>query len=142
MNDEENIRIFNEWIAAHREHNIDKMLAFIADDITIKSAAGGKMPPAKGKEEARVHWQTIFDTFPDMRMEAVDVTAGWDRIFAEISHGGTMKGRMGDIEPTGKEYRVQGAFRIDFEDGKIRSILSYWDTTAMLMQLGLIPPQE
>ena len=72
------------------------------------------MPPANGKEEARVHWRTI-------------------------SHGGTMKGKMGEWEPTGKEYHTQGAFRIDFKEGKIRSILSYWDTATMLRQLGLIP---
>lgn len=142
MTAEENAGTFNEWIAAHRAHDIDTMLTFLTDDITIKSAAGGKMPPAKGKEEARVHWQTIFDTFPDMKMEAVDLTATQDRIFAEISHGGTMKGNMGDVKPTGKEYRVTGAFRLDFREGRIRSILSYWDTASMAAQLGLMPPQN
>jgi len=31
-----------------------------------------------------------------------------------------------------------GAFRIDFIEGKIRSIKSYWDTAAMARQLGLM----
>ena len=53
-----------------------------------------------------------------------------------------MKGKMGDKEPTGKEYRVAGAFRLDFQDGKIRAIKSYWDTASMMMQLGLIPPPK
>ena len=136
---EENKRVFNEWITAHRAHDIDKMLTFLTDDITIQSAAGGKMPPATGKEEARVHWETIYHVFPDMSMEAIEVTAEADRIVAEIEHGGTMKGKMGDREPTGESYRVQGAFRIDFSGGKIRSILSYWDTAAMMGQLGLLP---
>lgn len=142
MTAEENVGTFNEWIAAHRAHDIDTMLTFVTDDVTVKSAAGGKMPPARGKEEARIHWQTIYDTFPDMKMEAVDITATPDRIFAEISHGGTMKGKMGDVEPTGQEYRLTGAFRIDFREGKIRSILSYWDTAAMMAQLGLMPQGE
>ncbi len=53
--------------------------------------AGGKMRPAEGKEEVRVHWQTIFETSPDMRMEAVDTTEEGDRILAEIPDGGTMR---------------------------------------------------
>ena len=69
-------------------------------------------------------------------------TADETKIFAELSHGGTMKGKMGDKEPTGKEYRVAGAFRLDFQDGKIRAIKSYWDTASMIMQLGLIPPPK
>ncbi len=74
-----------------------------------------------------------------MKMDEIDFTADENKIFAELSHGGTMKGKMGDKEPTGKEYRVAGAFRLDFQDGKIKSILSYWDTASMMMQLGLIP---
>lgn len=138
MSTEGNIQAFDDWIAAHRAHDIDRMLTFLTDDITIKSAAGGRMPPANGKEEAQAHWGAIYKTFPDMRMEALAVTAEEDRIVAEISHGGTMRGRMGDREPTGKEYRVEGAFRIDFSGGKIKSIRSYWDTATMMMQLGLM----
>ena len=135
----QNVRVFNEWISAHRAHDIDRMLTFVTDDITIQSAAGKNMPPARGKAEARMHCQTIFDTFPDMRMDAIEVTVQDERLVAEISHGGTMKGKMGKRQPTGKEYRTEGAFRIGFRDGKIRSIRSYWDTASMLGQLDLMP---
>ena len=40
--------------------------------------------------------------------------------------------------PTGKSYKVTGAFRLDFSGGKIRGIKSYWDTAAMARQLGLM----
>jgi len=94
------------------------------------------MPPAKGKDEGRHHCQTIYNAFPDFRMEAVDLTSEGEALFAEISHGGTMEGSMGQKRPTGKNYYIQGAFRIDFSGGKIRSVLSYWDTAAMAKQLG------
>jgi len=133
----DNIAAFTRWIEAHRAHDLDLLVTFLTDDVTIQSAAGADMPPAKGKDEARHHWQTIFSTFPDFRMDAVDLTAEGDTLFAEISHGGTMKGPLGAMEPTGQSYRVQGAFRFDFLDGKIQSIRSYWDTSAMAKQLGL-----
>ena len=138
MGSRENTETFTKWIEAHRAHDLDTMLTFVTDDITIQSAAGADMPPAKGKDEARHHWQTIYNSFPDMRMDAVDLTSEGDTLFAEISHGGTMEGPMGPKQPTGKSYRTQGAFRIDFSEGKIRSILSYWDTAAMAKQLELV----
>lgn len=133
-----NIETFREWIEAHRAHDLDRLVTFLTDDVRIQSAAGVDMPPAEGKDQARHHWQTIYSTFPDFRMDAVALTSNGDTLFAEISHGGTMQGPMGPKRPTGRSYRIQGAFRLDFSDGKIRSILSYWDTASMAKQLGLI----
>jgi steroid delta-isomerase-like uncharacterized protein len=133
-----NTETFTQWIEAHRAHDLDKLVTFLTDDVTIQSAAGADMPPAKGKEQARHHWQTIYATFPDFRMDAVALTSHGDTLFAEISHGGTMKGPMGPKQATGRSYRTQGAFRFDFSNGKIRSILSYWDTAAMARQLNLV----
>jgi steroid delta-isomerase-like uncharacterized protein len=138
MSSKENIDTFTRWIEAHRAHDLDSLVTFLTDDVRIRSAAGADMPPAKGKDEARHHWQTIYTTFPDFRMDAVDLTSEGDTLFAEIAHGGTMEGPMGPKEPTGRTYRTQGAFRFDFSEGKIQSILSYWDTAAMAKQLGLI----
>lgn len=138
MGSADNIDTFTRWIEAHRAHDLDLLVTFLTDDVTIQSAAGKDMPPAKGKEEARHHWQTIYAAFPDFRMDAVDLTSDGDTLFAEIAHGGTMEGPMGPKEPTGRSYRTQGAFRFDFSGGKIQSILSYWDTAAMAKQLGLV----
>ena len=138
MSSAENIDTFNRWIEAHRAHDLDSLVTYLTEDVTIQSAAGADMPAAKGRDEARHHWQTIYATFPDFLMEAVDLTSDGDTLFAEISHGGTMEGPMGAKQPTGRSYRTQGAFRFDFSDGRIQSILSYWDTAAMAKQLGLM----
>ena len=139
MADPQNLETLHEWVSAHRAHDRDRLLACLTDDIVIRSAAGQAMPPANGKAEAWEHWKTIYDTFPDMRIDLLDVTADGDRLVAEISHGGTMKGEMVDRAPTGKSYRVTGAFRMDFQNGKIRRIQTYWDTGSMMEQLGLGP---
>ena len=138
MSDSTNTETFETWIGAHREHDLDSMLSFVTEDITIESAAGSAMPPANGKDQARRHWETIYGTFPDMKMQAVDLTEVGDTLFAEISHSGTMEGPMGEKQPTGKSYELTGAFRLDFSDGKISNIKSYWDTGTMARQLGLM----
>ena len=132
-----NTEVIEQFVAAHRAHDLDGLVSLLTDDVTIQSAAGADMPPAKGRDEARQHWQVLYNSFPDMRMDLVDVVADGDTLFAELSHGGTMEGPMGPRQPTGQSYRLTGAFRFDFADGKIQSILSYWDTGAMAKQLGL-----
>ncbi len=139
MGTDENLRTFDKWLAAHRAHDLDGLLNCVTDDVVIRSAAGAKMPPANGKNEARHHWKTIYDTFPDFRMDLLETTTDGDRLVAELSHGGTMTGKMGPVPPTGRSYRVEGAFRMDFLDGKIHRIQSYWDTALMAEQLGLHP---
>jgi steroid delta-isomerase-like uncharacterized protein len=139
MKNEKNIETFRQWIKQHQAHNIDGMLDFLTDDVNIRSAAGGKMPPATNKSEAAHHWATIYETFADFHMEEIRVTSEDDVLFAEIAHGGTMNAPMGDMPATGASYKVKGAFRFEFEEGNIKSILSYWDTASMLMQLGLVP---
>lgn len=139
MKNQKNIETFRKWIKLHQAHDVDGMLEFLTDDVSIKSAAGGKMPPATNKQEAAYHWNMIYAAFPDMRMEEISLTSQDDVLFAEISHGGTMLGDMGDKPATHASYRLQGAFRFAFENAKIKSILSYWDPSDMLQQLGLIP---
>ena len=156
MGTQDNIRTCRGFVDAHRAHDIEKMVTFLADDINIRSATGRDKPPFRGKEEAAAHWRSMYTTFPDFRMDIMEVTAEGDRVLAEIEHGGTMKGPMKgqtddwesthypfshlkDKGPTGKSYRVQSTFRMDFSDGKIQSIISYWDTMSMLSQLGLLP---
>jgi steroid delta-isomerase-like uncharacterized protein len=139
MKNEQNIKNFREWIKLHQEHDVPGMLNYLTENVSIRSAAGGKMPPATNKEEAAHHWDTIYGTFPDFRMEELSITSEDEVIVAEISHGGTMTGPMGPFEANGASYRVHGAFRFDFDNnGKIKSIVSYWDPSSMLMQLGLI----
>lgn len=93
-----NTETFMQWIDAHRAHDFDRLVTFLAEDATIQSAAGADVPPAKGKEQARHQWQAMYSTFPDFRMDAVALTSYGDTLFAEISHGGTMHGPR---RPTG-----------------------------------------
>ena len=139
MKNESNIEIFRQWIKRHQAHDIDGMLDFLTDNVNIRSAAGGKMPPATNKREAAHHWETIYETFADFHMEEVRVTSEDDVLFAEIEHSGTMNAPMGDMPATGASYKLTGAFRFEFDGRKIKSILSYWDTSSMFMQLGVVP---
>ncbi|MFQ5986829.1 MAG: hypothetical protein ACE5KQ_05670 [Thermoplasmata archaeon] len=36
MGQEGNIQVFNEWITAHRAHDLDRLVSLLADDIKIQ----------------------------------------------------------------------------------------------------------
>ncbi len=131
-----NLDVFDRWMEAHEERDVDRMLEFVTDDIEIRRSSSD-FAARRGKREVRCHWTAVFASFPDLREDVIDVTAEGDTLFAEALLSGTMEGPIGDHPPTGAVFRVRGAFRIDFRDGLIRSVTSYWDTADMARQLGL-----
>ena len=133
---EKNVAAFEHRIEAHRERDVEKTLGFVADDIVIRRS-GSDFAPRRGKEEVRCHRLEVIASFPDLREDIIDVTAEGDRLIAEALLSGTMEGPIENRQPTGAVFRVRGAFRIDFTDGLIRSVQSYWDTADMKRQLGL-----
>ena len=140
---EENIHTCNEWITAHQAHDIPKMQTFLTEDVQITSASPD-MTPAKGKQEAGAHWQGIYNAFPDFHMTPVHVTVDEtdeNRLIATIDFTGTHNGNFGGKPPTGKKFEIRGGkFGIDFRDGKIREIKSFWDVKDLMRQLGFGPP--
>ena len=139
---DENVRTFNEWITAHQAHDIPKMLTCLTDDVHITSASPD-MTPAKGKQEAAVHWQGIYDAFPDMHMTPEKVTVDEkdeNRLMADMHFTGTHKGNFAGKPATWRTFQIRGPFGIDFRDGKIREIKSYWEPKELMRQLGFGPP--
>ena len=119
------------------------MLTFLTEDVQITSASPD-MTPARGKQEATAHWQGIYDAFPDFHMTPVNVTAdekAENRLIAVMDFKGTHNGNFAGKPPTGKKFEIRGGkFAIDFRDGKILEIKSFWDPKDLMRQLGFGPP--
>lgn len=134
MSRDANIGTFNEWVSAHKKHDIQKMLSCTTENVTITSAG---FAPANGKQEAAAHWQGIYTAFSDMDINPATVTADEKRIVAEMDFGGTNTGKMGNMPPTGKKFKLRGAFVLDFNnDGKIEAFRTYYDPGRIMRQLG------
>ena len=137
MTREQNLATFEKWVSAHQKHDVQKLLQVVDEDIEISSAG---MTDATGKQEAEKHWSGIYQAFPDMLLEPVTVTADGERIVAEADFGGTLKGAFKGNEPTGKYFKTRGVFILDFKNGNIEAITTYYDVRHMMGQLGLKPP--
>ncbi len=139
MRNEKNIEIFRQWLKFHCAHDLESMKALLTDDVIVRSSStpGTKTFAADYKAKALKKFQAVYNAFDDFKMEEVSITSENDVLFAEIDQSGTMTGKLKSDEPTGKSYKVRGAFKFDFENKKIKSIISFWNKIEMDQQLGL-----
>jgi predicted ester cyclase len=111
------------------------MVSLLTDNIKINSISFGDY---KGKKGAREYWQKLFDTFPDIELKVVTMTADGNRIVTEISFSGTQKGQIYGSSGLNKKFHLCGAFVYEFIDEKIGEIRMYYDSSVLKKQLKIM----
>jgi steroid delta-isomerase-like uncharacterized protein len=124
-----------KWIAAWNSHDPDKMLPLFSDDIFYEDVAFGEAN--HGKAELRKYAADEFEAVPDLELKLLraDFHDGHGTI--EWTFSGTDKG----IYKTGKKFSVRGVSVIDVRDGKIVRNLDFYDSGAIMRQVGVAPAQ-
>lgn len=92
-----------------------------------------------GKEEVDHYFVASRKVFPDQRNELIALHHSDDAVIVEFWLLGTHKGRMGPIEPTGREMRCRMTAFFFFDDKGIVCERVYFDQATILRQLGLLP---
>ena len=78
--------------------------------------------------------------FPDIHYTIDEIVGEGDKLAYRVSVRGTYKGKLGDIDITGKKFAwTQGLF-IHFKDGKCAGALMFVDSLALYQQAGVAPP--
>ena len=130
-----NLHVFHTWESAFKSRDIDKMVSLLTDNIKINSISFGDY---KGKKGAREYWQNLFDTFPDIELIVITMTADENRIVTEISFSGTQKGQIYSSPGLNKKFHLHGAFVYEFVDGNIVEIRMYYDSGVLKKQLKIM----
>ena len=130
-----NFHVFHTWKSAFDSRDIDKMVSLLTDNIKINSISFGDY---KAKKEAREYWQKLFNTFPDIELKVVTITADVNRIVTEISFSGTQKGQIYSSPGLNKKFHLHGAFVYEFIDEKIGEIWMYYDSSVLKKQLNIM----
>jgi len=94
--------------------------------------------------------QDISDTFPDVRMEPINIVAEGEWVVGRYTFSGTHtgvgrhpfvhSGLLTGIPPTGKSVSVQHIHMFRLKDGQIVEHHATRDDIEMMRQLGLHPP--
>jgi steroid delta-isomerase-like uncharacterized protein len=89
-------------------------------------------------ERAR-RWIAPFrDSFPDVRMEVVNLVAEGDKVAARLVCTGTHLGDWRGYPPTGRRFRVDEAYFFELSDGRITAAWGIEDSQRRFKQLGLL----
>jgi predicted ester cyclase len=94
----------------------------------------------KGVDGYRQLVTTQRSAFPDVHFTIDQVIGEGDWLAYQITTKGTLKGKLLDIEPTGKEATWKRAFFSQFKDGKLVAAVAVADNLSFYQQIGVKPP--
>ena len=128
-------------IEAYNAHDLDRFIGYYADDCEVTVPG---FPPFQGKAAARECWRLFMESFPDDHLtvtsQVVDGPAMIGEWTAEATNTGALYLPSGDVlPPTGRRFTNKGIDISVTDAGKITSHRLYWDTAAVMAQLGLTP---
>lgn len=114
----------------------------------LGSWTNGEEGSVQGRRVLAANFEDIFRTFPDWKMELVDMVADGDAVVVRCRVSGTHRGTAATrvnggfllgVQPTGKHFQVQHIHWYKLRDGKIVDHFASRDDLGMGRQLGLIP---
>lgn len=137
-----NAGIVRRYIEVTNRHDVDAAVQFFADDTVNHGIPTGRSGTARVLTD-------IFTTFPDWRMEIVDLVAVGDDVVVREIVSGTHRGigriaanggLLVNAPPTGKRFVVQQMHWYTFnKDGLIVRARANRDDVGMMQHLGLLP---
>ena len=131
-----------KWTDALNRHDPRAVAAYYTQDCVVYDPIYPE--PLKGRAAIEKDSADFFRAFPDIRIEIIDLFEKGDCAAAEIKMTGTNSGPlatpMGEVPATGKRIDLRGALvgRINAENLVVEE-RRYYDTGAMMQQLGLAP---
>jgi steroid delta-isomerase-like uncharacterized protein len=130
-------RFYQDW----NKRNFDHLASLLTASGEIVLVGSGKTfkGPAGAKEFSRM-WA---DGFPDGRVQIDKITEAGNRVIVQFTgrgkHTGTLRAPGGKIPATGRSVTLHLCDVLEFRQGKIRSLQSYFDSASLLAQLGVSP---
>ena len=89
-----------------------------------------------GEAEVARYYQESREAFPDQRNELISLRHAEDAVIVEFRLKGTHKGRLGRLEPTGREFDCQMTAFFIFEGTDLVCERVYFDSATIRRQLG------
>jgi steroid delta-isomerase-like uncharacterized protein len=121
--------------------NMDQLMAVFAEDVIYEDAPMGLV--LHGKEELRGFATSFFNGFPtDLKAVITTAVVDGNHGASEWRFTGTHSGDMPNMPASNKTMDVRGASIYEFEGGKIKHKIDYWDLSTMLRQLGFMPAKQ
>lgn len=93
----------------------------------------------RGIDEIKAFVAAYHHAFPDARSTVEDQIAEGDTVVTRWRAGGTHRGELGGMEPTGRGFEMDGITIERIAGGKIAEVWVARDELGLLRQLGVLP---
>jgi len=137
MSVEQNKANLKRTIEAFNKGNMELIPELIDPSWSYKSSLGVEF---KGIDGGRQFVATYRNAFPDLMMTIDDMMGEGDKLAAHQTLTGTFTGKLGNIEPTGRQLNIKMAHFYKFKDGKQTEVMPFMDSLTFFKQLGVSPP--
>lgn len=97
---------------------------------------GGTGRVYDGDEQVRRYLTERRYAFPDMHTEIIHLHHAPDVVAAELWLVATHRGRLGDLDPSGKTFRCRVASFFEFAGGDLVGVRTYFDMGTIARQLA------
>jgi len=120
--------------------NRDDMTAFKALLHPEYSYRGPDGQIERGQDAGVAIVQMYRSAFPDdLKMEIKNIYAAGDTAVLEFIGGGTHRGELAGVAPTGRSVAMPVVTILEMRDGKVHTEREYFDSGYMMQQLGVVP---
>ncbi len=130
-------RTLVQWAELLSSHHTENFLSLFTDDCVYEDVAFGVVN--HGRNELRAFIDGIFAAFPDFHIDLRSQYVAGERGAMEWVMRGTHHGDLPGVPATHKAFSIRGATIVEFDHEKIRRNSDYWDVSAFLKQVGLMP---
>jgi len=94
----------------------------------------------RGQDAGVAIVQMYRKAFPDdLKMEIKNIYAAGDTAVLEFIGGGTHRGELAGVAPTGRSVAMPVVTILEMRDGKVHTEREYFDSGYMMQQLGVVP---
>jgi len=120
---------------------LDQLDQYFAEDFDNSRSSVPGLPT--GLAGAKMAHQGSMQSFPDRRVEILDVIAQGDRVFVRNRVTGTNQGGFPpfQVPANGKPIDIESWSVYRFEDGEVVEHIGMNDALTLLMQIGGLPGQ-
>jgi steroid delta-isomerase-like uncharacterized protein len=127
------VDVLQYWNSA----DIEGIVAFYDDEIVWKNV--GLEETYEGKDGVRGFLTRLYTAIPDLQFTVHHKIARGDNVSEQWTVAGTHLGTFMGIPATGRHLEINAISMVTMRDGKFLRDEFYWDTGAVMRQMGLMP---
>jgi len=131
-------RVWGAYIDAWNTHDLDAIVAVVAEQFLYDERPMTMSSPIQGKPAFREYLKSVFKMFPDLRIQTTLCDTASSVAVAESLMSGTYAGRAGILLGKGRQISARVACVFEVAGGCLTQERLYWDRANAMRQLGVL----